>query len=788
MIVRTSQSSGPVMAWQSILACLFFTGVALVAPAGTVQLAAAQGDPSPPEAAAVGDWEALSQRSEILRTPRGIPHIRAQDAGAAGFALGWVQMEDYGPRVIELLLSARGETARHFGPGAGDGRVTSDARSRRTLAQAREAFPTLPADLQAIYQGFAMAVNRWVELHPEDGPPALVADFQGYHVLARDIPGPAWGMGQRYSSRRGWTSASGFGDESGDASARNAWADAAGWNESGDAFASDPWADASVWAEAGSNTWALAPDRTTSGHAILMRNPHLSWTAGYYEAHLRIEGDLEFYGDFRIGGPFSVIGGWNARLGWSTTNNNPELSDLYLLTPDPERPGHVLWDGGSVPLEVERYPVEVWTGDRLETRTVEILESPLGPVVHEGEEGVLVVRTAGDGNPHLGRQFLAMMRAGSLEEWLDAMRMQDRTQSNFTYADADGNIFYVWNAMHPVRPHPFGADSVAHLAREPGDAWQEILPFDALPQLLNPPGGYLRNENDPFHHTNLNQVLDAARFPAEAEEPQLRLRSQHSLELLHNDRRFSLEDVVALRASDRMLLADRVLDDLLEALDAARTSSGEGWSPLLDNALETLRSWNRTVEVDARGAVLFTEWWGRYLAGADRAPSNPAAAGFPAAAEQLFAEVWSPEAPMTTPRGLADRERAVEAFKVAAEATRDRWGAAEVAWGAIHRARHGRLDLPVSGCDGLLGCFRVIWFTDDADGRRRVRGGDGWISAVEFGPRPRGYTVLAYGQSMRPDSPHHEDQLQDFVEHRMTPTLWTDEEIEAAAVRRYRPG
>ena len=746
---------------------------------------------APQEAWQTEGWEALSQRAEIIRTPRGIPHIRAQDTGAAGFALGWVQMEDYGPRVVELLLSARGETARHFGPGAGEGRVTSDARAHRTLTRAREAFPTLPADLQAIYDGFALAVNRWLELHPEDGPPALVPDFRGYHVLARDIPGPAWGLGERYVARRGRASASGFEDASGDPPAWNDRADATGWSESGDASDSDPWTDASVWAEAGSNTWALAPERTTSGHAILMRNPHLSWTAGYYEAHLRIDGDLDFYGDFRIGGPFSVIGGWNARLGWSTTNNNPELSDLYLLTPDPERPGHILWDGGSVALEVGRYPVEVWSDDRLETRTVEILESPLGPVVHEGEEGILVVRTAGDGNPHLGRQFLAMMRAAALDEWLDAMRMQDRTQSNFTYADADGNIFYVWNAMHPVRPHPFGADSVAHLAQNPGDAWQELLPFDALPQLLNPPGGYLRNENDPFHHTNLNQVLDAARFPAEAEEPQLRLRSQHSLELLHNDRRFSLEDVVALRASDRMLLADRVLDDLLEALDGARVAArvaADGWSPLLDHALETLRGWNRSVEVEARGAVLFAEWWQRYLAGVGRAPAGPASAGFPAPAERLFAEPWTPEEPMTTPHGLADPEGAVRAFRQAAEATRDRWGAVDVPWGAIHRARHGRLDLPVSGCDGLLGCFRVIWFTDDDDGRRRVRGGDGWISAVEFGPRPRGYTVLAYGQSMRPESPHHEDQLLDFVEHRMTPTLWTDEEIEAEAVRRYRPG
>lgn len=744
---------------------------------------------------AQADASVLSNQAEITRTTRGIPHIRAENPAAAGFALGWVQMEDYGIRVVDLLLSARGETARHYGPGAEDARVTADLRARRTLEGARSAFPTLPEDLQGIYTGFALAVNRWLELHPEDAPPSLTPDFEGYHVLARDIPGPDWGMGDRFVRRlerdRGPGDQNPQDQNPADQAALPRHAathdPARGVIQAPEPRESEVHA---VGYEPGSNTWALAPERTTSGHAILLRNPHLSWTAGYHEGHMVIEGDLAFYGDFRIGGPFSVIGGWNARLGWSTTNNNPELSDLYALNLDPAREDHVLWEGGSVPLDRTVHEVEVWNGRELERRTREFLESPLGPVVHRTESTAYVVRTAGDGNPRLGEQFLAMMRAASLEEWKDAMRMQSRTQSNFTYADADGNIFYVWNAMHPVRPHVFGADSVAHPARRAADAWQELLSFDELPQLLNPPGGYLRNENDPFHHTNLNAILDSADYPPEVESPRVRLRSQHSLELLHNDRIFSLEDVVALRASERMLLADRVMEDLLAALDEARVSGP--WSELEGEGREVLVAWDRSVAAGARGAVLFTEWWDRYLTGAGPAPTTDegraASVGFGGQADRLFAEPWRLDEPLSTPRGLADPARAMAAFRDAVVATRDRWGSVDVAWGAIHRARHGRLDLPVSGCDGLLGCFRVIWFTDDDDGRRRVRGGDGWLSAVEFGPVPRGYTVLAYGQSARPGSPWHEDQLADFVEHRMTPVAWTESDIARDAVERYRPG
>ena len=84
--------------------------------------------------------------------------------------------------------------------------------------------------------------------------------------------------------------------------------------------------------DVGSNAWALAPSRTKSGKAILLRNPHLAWTAGYYEAHLTVPGVVDFYGDFRIGGPFIVIGGFNKYLGFATTNSNSgDLTEFYAL-------------------------------------------------------------------------------------------------------------------------------------------------------------------------------------------------------------------------------------------------------------------------------------------------------------------------------------------------------------------------------------------------------------------------------------------------------------------------
>ncbi len=688
----------------------------------------------------------LADQVEIIRTTHGVPHIRAENLRAAAYALAYVQLEDHGPRVAIGLLRARGEMGLWFGRDS----IASDFMAQRAYAIAVESYPLLEQATRDVYDGFAEGANRYVELHPEEFPAGFVPQFTGYDIAARDVNLNRAQQASRFLRRV---------TQPRDSSVTT------GSDAEGD---TPPLVEGMDPIEEGSNAWAFAPSRTKSGRAILLRNPHLSWSAGYYEAHVTVPGVMDFYGDFRIGGPFGVIGGFNRDLGWSTTNNDTDLDEIYALDVDSTRADHYRFEGASIPLEREVVTVSYRNGPGISTETREMWRTPLGPVIHRDSGRIYVLRGAAEGEYRAGEQFLHMMRATSLAEWKEAMRIRARLNSNFTYADRAGNIFYVWNAAIPALPHPSGGDTLAIPARSTADIWTRYVPFDSLPQLENPPGGYVQNENDSPYFTNMHQVLDRSRYPDNFPEPSLRMRSQLSLQLVDNKRRLSLEDVVELKHSYRMLLADRVKGDLVTAVRATAPDNATS------AAIALIEKWDDTAAPDSRGGVLFESWWRHYTNGAS--------------ADTMFAEPWTVNNPLSTPRGLANPTRAAQAFSAALTETVQRYGSFDVAWGEVHRVRMGPVDVPVGGCGGALGCFRVLNFGTDPDGRRSVIGGDGWVLAVEFGNIPRAYSVLAYGESPNPASPYHSDQAEMFARGEMKRVAWTEQDVDAQAVRRYRPG
>ena len=702
----------------------------------------------------------LAEQVVIRRDNFGVPHILGETEEAAAFGMGYAQAEDHAVEIARRFITARGEQAKFFGTGA-----ESDFRMKQygNHEVARNRFSELSPLFQSMMRAYAAGFNLYVERHRKELPDWIPA-FTGVDVLAQ---GRAEVM--RFALNDGMVQAVRLKYPAESQAARISSTLKRSDVEPAAAYEED---------FVGSNMWALAGTRTTSGKTILLGNPHQPWAALYWEAHVSVPGKINFYGSTFVGRPVLTTG-FNEHLGWSHTVNYPDLTDIYVLTIDPKNPDAYIYDGKPMPLTKKEITVEIKQADgKLGQERRAYFYSHLGPVVHRTKDRAFALKSAILDEFRYYEEWYALSKSKNLQEFIANLKKNQIPMFNIAYADADGNIMYVWNGTVPRRLD----DGIDYSAEVPGDTskyvWKELHAFEELPQLINPAGGYVQNCNDPPWWTSLRAPLDPRKYPSYTEPGhRLLMRSQMSLEMLEGQQKFSLEDVKRLKYQTRMLVADRVKPDLIKAIRAVERPSED-----LKRGLAIIEAWDNTVARDSRGSVLFKRFWDSY-AQENKTP---------------YAVAWDVNNPAKTPRGLSDAKLAARLFEEAVKWTKRTYGSEDVAWGDVHRIRLGDTDLPVGGESGTYGVFRVMQYAAAPDGKLVIGtvekgkpmqgGGDGWIFAVEFSKPVVAYSVLAYGETSNTASKHSTDQAALFANQQYKKALFSEAEIKANLEKSYHPG
>lgn len=194
---------------------------------------------------------------------------------------------------------------------------------------------------------------------------------------------------------------------------------------------------------------------------------------------------------------------------------------------------------------------------------------------------------------------------------------------------------------------------------------------------------------------------------------------------------------------NRNLGAELVVDDLVVACEAAGSATAaDGRTVDLAPACDVLAGWDRRVDVDSVGAVLFREFG---VAGGIR-----------------FAVPFDPAAPVTTPNTLdVDDLAVVRALATAVARLDDAGIPVDVALGEVQTEQRDGDAIPLHGGRGNLGVFNVLNASfRGAAGYPDVDGNSSsLVMAVEMTDHgPRGEMLLTYSQSSDPTSPHVGDQ------------------------------
>jgi acyl-homoserine-lactone acylase len=683
-------------------------------------------------------WERFARSVTIHRDRYGIPHVFARTDPEAVFGFAYAQAEDNFLRMEDNFIRSLGRASEVHGA-----QSLSDDRLNRALELPRlawEEYHRVDRRTRSIVDAFADGVNYYLATHP-NVKPRLLHRIEPWYPLAFI----------RYNYfENGFARAVGITrTEFLTADSREGLAD-----------------------NIGSNGWVIGPSRSASGNALLFINPHLPYfgPGQVYEGHVHSDEGWNFTGYTRLGFPFPYVG-HNETLGWVSTDNAADVADAYRETfDDPRRPLAYRYGRRYRIARSWRDTIRVRAPDGgLELRIFTFKATHHGPIVAERDGHLLAIRLAKIEDEGWLAEWYAMTRARNVAELKRAMRPLDMLFGNVMAADRWGNTWYLYNAAVPRRDPRFNW-SVPVDGSDPRTEWRGYHSIDELPQLSNPPSGWMENSNSsPFRMTDRGNV-DENRFPRYMvpEWTAQNARSQAAHRLLRNARAVTLQDLARMAFDTRASRADTLLPRLFAGYE---DSPDAALRRRVGPAVEELERWDRVATTSSIATTLFYTY-ASVLSGEDRGPVPVA----------------------THVRALATALDSMEA----------RWGTWRIPWGDIVRLQRvaefesppgvvpfddNAPSLPIAALDGRLGAIFTMYPASFA-GKKRLYGtaGASYVSVVEFGPQVRALAVHTFGSSGDPRSPHFFDQAPLFARGEMRPAWFTREEVLANAERSYRPG
>lgn len=242
----------------------------------------------------------------------------------------------------------------------------------------------------------------------------------------------------------------------------------------------------------GSNNWVVSGSRSETGKPILSNDMHLGLNVpGFWiQVHQVIPGKLNVTGVLFPGEPF-IVAGHNDKIAWGMTNLSVDDIDLFVERVDSTGNSY-LYNGEWLPFREEIHELKM-TADSSQTRVLRYTHH--GPVIsgmREIDDAVLTMRWSGfDYSDEIKAVYL-LNRAGNRDEFQSALSHFRSISQNFAYADVYGNIGLNTGGGVPIRK---GTGILPRRGDTDEYEWKGYVPFELLPSLYNPEGGFVSSAN-----------------------------------------------------------------------------------------------------------------------------------------------------------------------------------------------------------------------------------------------------------------------------------------------------
>ena len=455
----------------------------------------------------------LNDKVEIHRDRWGIPHARASNLADAFFAQGFFTAQD---RLWQMEYDRRRGAGR-WAEVVGEGAVDQDILMRRfrLVDSAKEDYRSTTGDTRLMFDAYTQGVNAFIQtteslpveygvsgISPEPWEPwdGLVV-YKVRHILMGVFESKIWRaqVARKLGPEKAAIVFPGY--EPGHLLILPPGEVYQGALDDGLEELSRGAGSLNYLHESdlGSNSFALAGDRTKSGMPILAGDSHraLDTPNAYYQNHIACP-DFDVVGLSFAGLPGFPHFGHNTHVAWSVTHTWADYQDLYVERFNPDDPKQYLYQDGWLPAQVFEETIKVKDG---ESRDIKSVVTRHGPVIAgdpEAGAGVSFKYTATEGlesaAPAWTNALLTMLRSGDAHEMVESMRDWVDPVNNFLLADVKGNFGYLCRGRIPIRSMDNAWLPAPGWTGE--HEWSGYIPFEEMPRSLNPESGYVATANN----------------------------------------------------------------------------------------------------------------------------------------------------------------------------------------------------------------------------------------------------------------------------------------------------
>jgi len=701
-------------------------------------------------------WNHRAENTEIIRDDFGIPHIYGKTDADAVFGMLYAQCEDDFNRVERNYIWAIGRLAEVEGKEA----IYSDLRANlyMTKEEAIINYEKSPKWLQKLCIAFADGINFYLKNNPQVTP-KLITHFEPWMPMYFS-EGSIGGDIERVSTKK----IRDFYDHQ---------------PSSYKLAISDGLIRLKDNEPRGSNGFAIGGEKTASGNAMLLINPHTSFFFRG-ESHVVSEEGLDAYGA-TTWGQFFIYQGFNEKTGWMHTSTGTDIIDEFTETIIKSDTGIQYQYGKELlPVDSVKVSLNYITDKGVSSKDFTMYRTHHGPITHA--EGEKWVATALMWSPIKAlEQSFTRTKNSNHDEFYKMMDIRTNSSNNTVYADADGTIAYYHGNFIPKRNEKFDYTKPVD-GSNPATDWKGLHELEDNIFVKNPPTHWIQNCNSTPFSSAAEYSPKKEDYPEYMSSYPENFRGIHAIPLLKKAENLTLKSLIKLAYDPYLPGAEKLISGLLDAAKKTSVKSREA-----KEAIELLKKWNFTVSINSIEMTLAQFYINTYYK-SEKIPIMSLGKRTSRLARFEYMSV-----------GSSPKERLTIFEESLQQLTAD-FGSWKTPWGEFNRYQRndGKIiqdfndnkpSFPVGMASGRWGAL-ASFGTQFGDQTKRQYGtsGNSFVAVVEFGEKVTAKTILAGGQSGDPNSPHFDDQAIPYIKAKFKDVAYYKKDVLKRAKKIYKPG